>query len=47
MFTQMSAMKGIKMFKERNVAAMLKEYTQFDNMNAVGSLDKREEPLEQ
>jgi len=39
MFTQMSATKGIKMFKEHVVAAMLKEYTQLDDMNAVGSLD--------
>jgi len=39
MFTQMSAKKGIKMFKERDVAAMLKEYTQLDDMNTVGPLD--------
>ena len=30
MFTQMSAKRGIKMFKERAVAAMIKELTQLD-----------------
>jgi len=30
MFTQMSAKKGIKMFGERTIAAMLNEYNQID-----------------
>ena len=36
MFTQMSAKKGIKLFKGCTVEAILKEYTQLDNINVVG-----------
>ena len=35
MFTQMSAKRGIKLFQERAVAAMVKELTQLDN-GAIG-----------
>ena len=36
MFTQISAKKGIKLFNERAVAAIVKEYTNIDNINVVG-----------
>ena len=35
MFTQISAKKVIKLFKERAVAAIVKEYIQIDDMNVV------------
>ena len=31
----MSSNKGIKSFKERKVASIVKEYTQLDDMNVV------------
>lgn len=34
-FNQMHASVGIKRFKEKAVAAMLKEYKQLDDMNVV------------
>jgi hypothetical protein len=39
MFTQMSTTKGLKHFKERAVAALIKEYTQLDNMNVFAPED--------
>ena len=35
MFTQMSEKKGIKLFMERTVTVILKEWTQIDNVNVV------------
>ena len=37
MFTQMSVKRGIKLFKERAVAAMIKELTQLDK----GAIDRK------
>ena len=36
MFTQISAKKGIKLFKERVVSDTVKEYKQLDDINVVG-----------
>lgn len=39
MFNQMTATKGIKMFGERAIAAMVKEYHQLHDMKVVGRID--------
>jgi len=39
MFNQMHASKGIKMFKEKAVAAILKEYKQLNDMSVLGRID--------
>jgi KUP system potassium uptake protein len=39
MFAQMSAAKGIKLFGERAVAAMFKEYNQLHDMSVFGKVD--------
>ena len=36
MFTKIPAKKGIKLFKERTVASIVKEYIKLYNMNVVG-----------
>lgn len=38
-FNQMTASKGIKLFKELAVAALLKEYKQLNNMPVLGRID--------
>ena len=38
-FNQMHASKGIKMFKERAVAAIFKEYKQLNDMSVLGPID--------
>jgi len=38
-FNQMTAKKGIKLFREKAVAAMFKEYKQLDDLDVLGRLD--------
>ena len=38
-FNQMTASQGIKVFREKAVAAMFKEYKQLDDINVLGKLD--------
>ncbi len=38
-FTQMTATKGIKLHGQRAIAAMFKEYRQFDDLTVLGRLD--------
>ena len=40
LFNQMTATKGLKMFGERAVAAMFKEYKQLDDMQVFGRARK-------
>jgi len=44
-FNQMTAKKGIKLFREKAVAAMFKEYKQLDDLNVLGRLDPDSLPM--